>query len=512
MFEGRDYIAVCGPQTGRIGSRHSQFEAFRRQISNRQSTSTSLPSPVVVDQQKRQSRRRAESPTTMISVGIGRWTSGKFSRISEANLSICGGIVVIGPFMKTENTALNIRDEAFKKFSTQNKLFQRRYKRSDEFFLLYPDGSKVKKLPDNSSNFTLKGYRDYLDPKRRYDRLRLYLCHKDNYLEYDIEVLSTESSDEDLPPLERPQRTSTPRFNVSPSSGNHSNNQHFSNWLSSSESDVTLPLVQECIFVIDGQLKKESFPNNVLAQALFDFVAQHCHWQFTLKTNGIAINPECRLQELTGDKQSLEILVEKRQEEDEIDVPAIYDTETGIQTLVDMALYELGANEEPTLVLKTFKTIFCRGRTLDIPNTNTPIEGDTSMVYVSRYALWEDAVSEMGMIDNLRFPLEVLFMGEQGADYGGPRKEFFRLILAEIKRKMIHVDDDNCFLRKTTELIATRGYYIAGIIVGLSAIQNGPCADFLDSLLTNWTNGEEYLMFKKGLERVGLWQLADGKL
>lgn len=47
------------------------------------------------------------------------------------------------------------------------------------------------------------------------------------------------------------------------------------------------------------------------------------------------------------------------------------------------------------------------------------------------------------------------------------------------------------------------------VISGLSALQNGPCANFLGSLLDTWPQSEpeEYAMFRKGLERVGLWQV-----
>jgi len=33
-------------------------------------------------------------------------------------------------------------------------------------------------LPDKSEEFSIVGYRNYLDPQKRFDRLRLYLCDK----------------------------------------------------------------------------------------------------------------------------------------------------------------------------------------------------------------------------------------------------------------------------------------------------------------------------------------------
>jgi len=55
--------------------------------------------------------------------------------------------------------------------------------------LVYTDSSIVDNLPDGFAKFTIKGYRDYLDPIKKYERLRLYLVdtgniHKLNYLGY----------------------------------------------------------------------------------------------------------------------------------------------------------------------------------------------------------------------------------------------------------------------------------------------------------------------------------------
>ncbi|KAK3083140.1 hypothetical protein FSP39_023263 [Pinctada imbricata] len=68
-------------------------------------------------------------------------------------------------------------------------------------------------------------------------------------------------------------------------------------------------------------------------------------------------------------------------------------------------------------------------------------------------------------------------------------------------------------LLRSIDLIANQSYYTAGIVIGLSAIQNGPCANFLGPLFDSWPQPEpeEYTMFRKGLERIGLWQLIKKK-
>lgn len=84
----------------------------------------------------------------------------------------------MGPFSKSEKTAEAIKKAAFDKFRCVNRMFRQKYSKADRFFLVYGDGSVVDKLPDKSQDFTIEGYRNFLDPHKRLDRLRLFLCEK----------------------------------------------------------------------------------------------------------------------------------------------------------------------------------------------------------------------------------------------------------------------------------------------------------------------------------------------
>ena len=100
----------------------------------------------------------------------------------------------------------------------------------------------------------------------------------------------------------------------------------------------------------------------------------------------------------------------------------------------------------------------------------TELEGKTNFIVVDRDKLYKDAVAEISLIDNLRLPLEVNFTGEGAQDFGGPKKEFFRLILTEIKEKLF----DNGLMEDFAE-----DYNTSGIIMGLSVLQNGKIPTFL---------------------------------
>lgn len=126
--------------------------------------------------------------------------------------------------------------------------------------------------------------------------------------------------------------------------------------------------------------------------------------------------------------------------------------------------------QNPVLILKKAQEHILVGRKLDIVDPSTELEGKTNFIVVDRDKLYQDAFAEISLIDNLRLPLEVNFMGEGAQDFGGPRKEFFRLILTEIKEKMF----DNGLIEDFAE-----DYYTSGIMMGLSVLQNGKIPTFL---------------------------------
>ena len=105
---------------------------------------------------------------------------------------------------------------------------------------------------------------------------------------------------------------------------------------------------------------------------------------------------------------------------------------------------------------------------MDIVDPSTELKGKTNLIIIDRDHVFQDALAEVALIDNLR--LEVDFIGEGAQNLGGPRKEFFRLVLKEIKEKL--------FDSGLIEDFAER-YYTSGIIMGLSVLQNGKIPSFL---------------------------------
>jgi len=109
---------------------------------------------------------------------------------------------------------------------------------------------------------------------------------------------------------------------------------------------------------------------------------------------------------------------------------------------------------------------FNRGRQMDVTEENDLMEGPTSSIFVGRDTLWNDAITELSAIENLRFPLEVCFYGEAGEDMGGPRREFLKLSLSQMKERLVQ---DNT-LKRSSEFISNRIYFASGLLVGKHAI------------------------------------------
>lgn len=108
------------------------------------------------------------------------------------------------------------------------------------------------------------------------------------------------------------------------------------------------------------------------------------------------------------------------------------------------------ANEisEPVEILRYFQQVFVTGRQLDITNPTLPTNGATNYILVDRGNILQTAFDEVRELEDLRMTLQVQFYEECADDYGGPRKEFFRLVMNAIKEKYFdkgireHLADD----------------------------------------------------------------------
>lgn len=103
-----------------------------------------------------------------------------------------------------------------------------------------------------------------------------------------------------------------------------------------------------------------------------------------------------------------------------------------------------------------------------------------------------------------RLTLQVSFYGEVATDMGGPRREFFRLCMQEIKTKYF----DNGFKEPLAD-----DYTVVGLIMALSILQNGTIPRFLSpdnlqELFIAETASKCLESLRKGFAKVGLYQIG----
>ena len=158
----------------------------------------------------------------------------------------------------------------------------------------------------------------------------------------------------------------------------------------------------------------------------------------------------------------------------------------------------------PVEILKCAQKFILQGHPLDVTSLSQPLDGETNFVCIDRYQILKSAKEEVNDIVNPRLTLEVSFYGEAANDAGGPRKEFFRLCLKEIK--------DKYFGNGLNDLIAEE-YEFVGITMALSILQNGPVPRFvpeeiLQQIFSDAPPGPCIAELRKGFMKLGLYEIA----
>ena len=70
-------------------------------------------------------------------------------------------------------------------------------------------------------------------------------------------------------------------------------------------------------------------------------------------------------------------------------------------------------------------------------------------------------------LDDVRYPLEVTFIGEAAANYGGPRKEFLGCVMRALCDKLfLDAGNEEFKLKEDVTSLRENHYYGAGLIFG----------------------------------------------
>ncbi|XP_067056135.1 uncharacterized protein [Acropora muricata] len=158
----------------------------------------------------------------------------------------------------------------------------------------------------------------------------------------------------------------------------------------------------------------------------------------------------------------------------------------------------------PIEILKCAQKFILQGRPLDVTSLSQPLDGETNFVCIDRYQVLKSAKEELNNIENPRLTLEVSFYGEASNGARGPRKEFFRLCLKEIR--------DKYFGKGLNDFIAEE-YEFVGMVMALGILQNGPVPRFvpeeiLQQVFSDTTPGSCIAELPKGLIKLGPYEIV----
>ena len=93
--------------------------------------------------------------------------------------------------------------------------------------------------------------------------------------------------------------------------------------------------------------------------------------------------------------------------------------------------------------------------------------------------------------------LKIIFLGEPGEDDGGSRREFFRLLFAEIAANNMLFEGPESKRMPKHNSLATKDqlFFYIGQLLGLSLLNNGPCVEWLAPTIVHYIFGQADTVF-----------------
>lgn len=112
-----------------------------------------------------------------------------------------------------------------------------------------------------------------------------------------------------------------------------------------------------------------------------------------------------------------------------------------------------------------------------------------SIISVRRKHLWDDSITQFLKASfDPRKPVRVIFHGEEAADGGGPRKEYFRLLSKCIREQSgaFFNCQEIVNFRPSVSLFHERRFHLIGLMIGTSILHGGQAFPFLPRAIYNY--------------------------
>ena len=102
---------------------------------------------------------------------------------------------------------------------------------------------------------------------------------------------------------------------------------------------------------------------------------------------------------------------------------------------------------------------------------------EATRILIRRNHIWRDAVWAFSRPSfNPRVSVHITFVGEEAVDDGGPRREFFTQALQEMAKdgNILQGPENSRFFVHNVQVLASRKFFCAGILVAVSLANGGP--------------------------------------
>lgn len=109
-------------------------------------------------------------------------------------------------------------------------------------------------------------------------------------------------------------------------------------------------------------------------------------------------------------------------------------------------------------------------------------------VTVRRNDNWKDAIRAMKRKFDEKQHISIIFLGESAIDDGGPKREFFTLVLKPIKENNSRMDGPLYarVLRHNTTSLQENQYLYIGKLMALSIVHGGPSPSFFSECVVDY--------------------------
>ena len=118
-------------------------------------------------------------------------------------------------------------------------------------------------------------------------------------------------------------------------------------------------------------------------------------------------------------------------------------------------------------------------------------ESNTFRITVRRSTIWDDALRAVRRTFDEKKHIHITFLGESAVDGGGPRREFFMLLMNAIRENHSLLDGPltTRVLRHNTTALQEDLYFCMGKMIALSIVHGGPGPTFFAESVVDYIFG-----------------------